>query len=102
MNNHKKAKAYILKSSLIGNGVDVEYGGLDSVKLKGIKYDSDGEFIVPEFITDIEEGCFYGKNYSKIVINNSKYRKFDASRLCVGMESNILDVKFNLNIGEKR
>ena len=28
------------------------------------------------------------------MINNSKYRKFDASRLCVGMESNILDVKF--------
>ena len=94
MTNHELAERYVRKSILLGNSIGIKYNKLDGVEVTEIHTDGDGEYIVTEFITDIRSGSFKGKHYRSIVINNSKYRWFDASELCAGMSSKQLKVRF--------
>ena len=92
--NHKLYDKYMSKAELVGAVIECKKLSNDRVRLVGVKKGVGGRLVIPNFVTEVQDGVFVGSNYEEVVINNKGRRIFNASKLFMGMNSERLRVVF--------
>ena len=92
--NHKLYDKYMSKVDLVGDQIECRKLSNDRVRLVGVKKGVGGRLVIPNFVTEVQDGVFIGSSYEEVVINNKGNRVFNARKLFMGMTSERLKVVF--------